>query len=83
VVSGYARVLPLRPDEIGLLYDLITARMITTLTITAWRASLYPANAAYILRNAPSARKGLAAFRALGRPAVTKALTLAAKAELP
>jgi hydroxylysine kinase len=83
LVSGYARVLPLRPDEIGLLYDLITARMITTLTITAWRASLYPANAAYILRNAPSARKGLAAFRALGRPAVTKALTLAAKAELP
>ena len=45
--------------------------MIATLTISAWRAALYPGNAAYILRNAASARAGLAAFQALGRAAVT------------
>ena len=61
-------------NELDLLYDLITARMVTTLTITAWRAALYPDNAPYILRNAPSARAGLAAFRALGRDTVTETL---------
>lgn len=83
LVSGYAQILPLEPQEIDLLFDLIAARMVTTLTISAWRASLYPDNAVYILRNAPSARAGLAAFRALGRKAVTEALTQAAKAKDP
>lgn len=81
LVAGYAQLQPLDPQEIGLLYDLIAARMVTTLTITAWRASLYPENAAYILRNAASARAGLAAFRALGRSAVTEALICAAQQE--
>jgi hydroxylysine kinase len=79
LVEGYTQVLPLDAAEIALLYDLIAARMVTTLTISAWRASLYPDNAAYILRNAPSARAGLAAFRALGQSAVTEALSRAAR----
>ena len=73
--GGYRRQLRLLPEETELLFDLITARMITTLAIAGWRAARYPANAAYILRNTPSARAGLAAFRALGREAVTRALT--------
>lgn len=77
LVSGYASHLALDGQELDLLFDLITARMVTTLTITAWRAAIYPDNAAYILRNAPSARAGLAAFRALGRDRVTEALTRA------
>jgi Ser/Thr protein kinase RdoA (MazF antagonist) len=74
LISGYAAHLPLTPQETALLYDLITARMVTTLTITAWRAAIHPENAPYILRNAPSARAGLVAFRVLGRDAVTHAL---------
>lgn len=74
LVAGYAGHLPLTARETALLFDLITARMVTTLTITAWRAAMYPENAPYILRNAPSARAGMAAFRALGRVAVTEAL---------
>ncbi len=56
---------PLTEAETALLPSLITARMLTTLTISAWRAARYPENAAYILRNAPSARAGLAAATTL------------------
>lgn len=77
-VAGYTSVLPLTAPELDLLFDMITARMITTLSITSWRAARYPENAPYILRNAPSARAGLAAFRAIGADAATRAFHLAA-----
>ena len=77
LIFAYDSRLPLSRDEIALLPDLITARMITTLTISAWRAALYPGNAAYILRNAPSARAGLSAFQSLGRTAVTETIARA------
>ena len=77
LVSAYDDRLPLTRDEIVLLPDLITARLIATLTISAWRAALYPGNAAYILRNAASARAGLAVFQALGRAAVTACINKA------
>jgi len=67
---------PLTPDERALLFDLTTARMVTTVAITAFRAARYPENAPYILRNLPSARAGLTAFAALDR--ATVAATLAA-----
>ncbi|MGL4238715.1 phosphotransferase, partial [Tabrizicola sp.] len=63
LVTAYHSRLPLLPDEIALLPDLITARMLTTLTIATWRATRYPENATYILRNTPSAQAGLQAFR--------------------
>ena len=81
LVGGYAARLPLSPEEIDLLYDLIQARMVATLVITAWRAALHPGNAGYILRNAPAARQGLAAFRALGRDRVTGTIARAAGQE--
>jgi len=65
MLAAYHARLPLTAEEIALLPDLIAARMLTTLTISAWRAARYPDNAAYILRNAPSARAGLAAAQAL------------------
>ncbi|MCB6177414.1 phosphotransferase [Rhodobacter sp. Har01] len=76
-LSGYTARLPLDRTELALLYDLITARMVTTLTIAGWRAARYPENAAYILRNAPSARAGLAAFAEIGRDAATLAFAAA------
>ena len=81
LIGGCASHLPLDRAEVALLFDLIQARMMTTLVITAWRAALYPGNAAYILRNAPSAHAGLAAFRALGRTRVTETIARAAGQE--
>jgi Ser/Thr protein kinase RdoA (MazF antagonist) len=62
LVTAYHRANPLTAPELALLPDLITARLVTTLTISAWRAARYPENAAYILRNAPTSRTGLDAL---------------------
>ena len=59
---AYHQANPLTTNEIALLPDLITARLVTTLVISAWRAARYPDNAPYILRNAPTSRAGLAAL---------------------
>lgn len=62
LTTAYHQANPLTSQEIRLLPDLITARLVTTLAITAWRAARYPGNAAYILRNAPTSRAGLDAL---------------------
>jgi len=62
LTRAYHQTNPLTARELTLLPDLITARLATTLTITAWRAARYPDNAAYILRNAPTSRAGLDAL---------------------
>jgi hydroxylysine kinase len=62
LTQAYHRANPLTAQELHLLPDLITARLVTTLTISAWRAARYPENAPYILRNAPTSRAGLAAL---------------------
>ena len=67
LIAAYHGVLPLHEIELDLLYDLIAARLATTATITSWRAARYPENNDYILRNAPRAWAGLAAFAAMPR----------------
>lgn len=62
LVTAYHQANPLTVREISLLPDLVTARLVTTLTISAWRAARYPGNAPYILRNAPTSRAGLDAL---------------------
>ena len=62
LTTAYHRATPLTGQEIRLLPDLVTARLVTTLTISAWRAARYPQNAPYILRNAPTSRAGLDAL---------------------
>ncbi|AOR58446.1 phosphotransferase [Pectobacterium parmentieri] len=52
-VAAYHRRMPLTRDEIALLPDLIATRMALTLTIAQWRASRYPDNREYLLRNVP------------------------------
>ncbi|MDP3262818.1 MAG: phosphotransferase [Tabrizicola sp.] len=71
LLHGYTATLPLTEPELNLLFDLVTARMVTTLAITSWRAARYPENAPYILRNQPSAIAGLNAFRSIGRDRAT------------
>jgi Ser/Thr protein kinase RdoA (MazF antagonist) len=62
LATAYHRVNPLTVAELRLLPELITARLVTTLTISAWRAARQPQNAEYILRNAPTSRAGLEAL---------------------
>jgi hydroxylysine kinase len=62
LTRAYHMANPLTEPELALLPDLIQARLVTTLVITAWRAARYPENAAYILRNAPASRAGLDAL---------------------
>lgn len=62
LTRAYHAANPLTGTELRLLPDLITARLATTLTLSAWRAARHPDNAAYILRNAPTSRAGLDAL---------------------
>jgi hydroxylysine kinase len=67
LVAAYHSVSPLRPEEVDILFDLIVIRQVTTITITEWRARLYPENRAYIMRNHPRAAEGLKSFAAIDR----------------
>lgn len=80
-VAAYHRTLPLTGLELSLVPDLTAARMLTTLCITSWRAAKYPENAAYILRNFPSARAGLLALASLPHDDVNRALARACPME--
>jgi Ser/Thr protein kinase RdoA (MazF antagonist) len=74
LVTAYSAANPLTGQEVDLLPNLITARLVTTLTISAWRAARYPENAPYILRNAPVSRAGLAALAARDTGRLAEAL---------
>lgn len=80
-VAAYHQTLPLTGTERDLVPDLTMARMLTTICITSWRAAKYPENAAYILRNFPSARDGLIALSALPRETLHQAMRSACPME--
>ena len=63
--EAWAEIDPFTDQEATLLPLMVASRMVTTLAITAFRAARYPENAAYILRNAPSATVGLVALAPL------------------
>jgi hydroxylysine kinase len=73
--AAWAAEYPLTRAERDLIPDLVAARMVTTLAITGFRAARYPENAAYILRNVPSAAAGLKALAAAGPEALATALS--------
>jgi Ser/Thr protein kinase RdoA (MazF antagonist) len=79
--GAYAAVTPLEAAELDLLYDLMAMRMATSVLISEWRAALYPENAEYILRNHPTAVKGLADLAGLGREAFDAAVRAACDPE--
>ena len=66
-VAAYHAVYPLLAEEIDILFDLIALRQAMTVTITEWRATLYPDNKAYILRNHPRAAAALDVLDRIGR----------------
>ena len=47
-VDGYASRSPLEPQEFEVLGDLVAARLVAIVAISAWRVARYPENASYI-----------------------------------
>src|ERR1700722_13048650 len=70
LIRGYVSGTPLEDEEASLLAELVTARLVTEITITAWRQGLYPDNAAYAASGEPGARALLDAIEAMGIDAV-------------
>ena len=60
LAAGYCESYPLLDNELGVLNDLVMARLLTTVLVTSWRATLFPENEAYIVRNRGRALAGLA-----------------------
>lgn len=81
--AAYHAVNPLTVPEREVYFDLVAARLVTTISIASWRAARYPENAPYILRNFPSARAGLSALASVDRDAVAEALRHACPIEAP
>ncbi len=47
-LDGYQRVTPLEPEEVQWLGELVLARLVTTVLISAWRAPLHPDKQEYV-----------------------------------
>ncbi|MDQ3874942.1 MAG: aminotransferase class III-fold pyridoxal phosphate-dependent enzyme, partial [Actinomycetota bacterium] len=47
-IDGYASALPLEPEELTVLADLVAARLAALVTISAWRSRRFPENLDYI-----------------------------------
>lgn len=80
-VAAYHSVYPLKPEEVEVLFDLLTLRQVMTVTITEWRATLYPDNKAYILRNQPRAAAALEILNRIGSAEGTARLRQACRME--
>jgi hydroxylysine kinase len=67
MVAAYHDLLPLLPEEVEILADLIAARLVLTIAITTWRVARHPDNATYIARNQETAWRGLHSLGTLSR----------------
>jgi hydroxylysine kinase len=67
LIAAYHAVAPLEPRERAILFDLIATRMVMTIVISNIRATRYPENSAYILRNNKQASARLARIATLTR----------------
>lgn len=67
VVRGFHSVVPLEAGELELLFDLMAVRLVLSVAITGWRASLYPNNREYILKNNAISWATLEAFYGIDR----------------
>ncbi len=65
LVAAYGRLLPLLPEEAAVVPGLVAARLAQSLIMSAWRASLHPDNAPYLLIHAGPVWEALLRVRAL------------------
>lgn len=82
-LAAYHARLPLREEELALLGDLIVTRMALAITIAQWRATLYPGNRDYILRNLPASWRNLQCLLALPDHHLTRQLRAACLGNTP
>jgi hydroxylysine kinase len=71
LISGYHAITPLTAGEAGLLPDLMLARIVARLVISQWRATRFPENRTYILRNTAQARTQLNLLLTIGVDEIT------------
>ena len=71
--DAYHAVRPLSLAEVGVLFNLITARLVMVVAISGWRAARYPEHAPYLLRNNPLSWARLQACERIGTNAATAA----------
>jgi Ser/Thr protein kinase RdoA (MazF antagonist) len=76
VVSGYRAAHPLDPSEVALIPGLVMGRLIQSLTIGAFRASLHPENREYILIHADRAWTVLQSLHGVGLGAMAEAVVV-------
>jgi len=55
MVAGYHAHSSLTEEEMDLIYELIVTRVVTAISIASWRATRFPANHDYIVRNTATA----------------------------
>lgn len=53
-IMGYHEAMPLTPQEIALLPDLVMTRVLMSVVITEWRAARFPHRREHIRRNTPA-----------------------------
>ena len=72
--AAYHGRIPLQPEELEVLGELIAMRMAMAITIAQWRASLYPENRVYVLRNLRSTWRNLQCLSAMPEGLLTQSL---------
>jgi 4-aminobutyrate aminotransferase-like enzyme/Ser/Thr protein kinase RdoA (MazF antagonist) len=73
-IDGYRSRIPLEPEELDLLADLVSARLAALVAISAWRVERFPENAEYIQSWDADSWTLLEHFDALGADAVAREL---------
>lgn len=72
MLAGYATIKRLSSLEIELLYPAIIMRIVMRLTISAWRASLFPEQREHLLRFWPTLKTQLRLLDSVGREEITR-----------
>ena len=83
VCRGVQATVQLSADEIDVLPDLVAARLCQSIVIGAWRATLHPENAEYILSGGESARQTLQSLMALDRAEMVDGVAIALRVPGP
>jgi Ser/Thr protein kinase RdoA (MazF antagonist) len=81
--AAYNARIPLQQGELEVLGDLIAIRMAMAITIAQWRASLYPENRDYVLRNLHSTWRNLQCLTSMPEGMLTQSLINACTPEAP
>lgn len=82
-VTAYNARIPLQREELEVLGELIAMRMAMAITIAQWRASLYPENGTYVLRNLRTTWRNLQRLSDLPEGFLTQSLINACTPEAP